>query len=89
MPWTIVRHWAELALILAVLHMFEACHGLLDALKVIRDADDLTRLGMVTATAIASSGLVGMLKAAASGLKLQELLKVLQGLGGGARKSPR
>ncbi len=80
MPWTIVRHWAELALILAVYHMFQNCNGILDAVKVIRDADDLTRLGVVTATAIAFGGFAGMLKAFALALGLPRSLEALRRL---------
>jgi hypothetical protein len=80
MPWAIVRHWAELALILAVYHMFSDCHGMLDALKVVRDADDLTRLGMVTATAIASEGLAGMVKTGAHALGLPRGAEIIRRL---------
>jgi hypothetical protein len=78
MGWTIIKHWAELALALAVLHMFQNCHGLLDVLKVIRDADDITRLGIVTACAIASNGFGGMVHALARGIGLAEVWRIVR-----------
>lgn len=73
MPWKIVRHWAELALLLAVIKMFESCHNLDAGLQVVGDADDLTRLGMVTALAIASSGLGDIVHSMAHSLHLPSL----------------
>lgn len=73
MPWTIVRHWAELALFLAVLNIFQHCNSMGDVFQVIRGADDITRLGIVTASAIAASGLHQMLHALAIALRLPSL----------------
>jgi hypothetical protein len=74
--WNIIRHWAELALAIAVLPLFQGCQGLQDVLRVISDADDLTRLGIITAVAIASSGFAGMVRAIANGLRLVEMLRL-------------
>ncbi len=73
MPWTIVRHWAELALLLAVLNLFEHCHSLEDAFEVVRRMDDISRLGVATASAIATSGLGAMLKALVHAARLPTL----------------
>lgn len=73
MPWTIVRHWAELALFLAVLNTFQNCHSLGAAIEVVRQADDITRLGIVTAAAIAACGLADILNALAHAAHLPEL----------------
>jgi hypothetical protein len=73
MPWIIVRHWAELALLLAVLKMFQHCHSLGDVFQVIQAADDITRLGVVTASVIAACGLGEMLTALAHAAHLPAL----------------
>jgi hypothetical protein len=70
MWWTVLRHFAEMALLLAVLKMFGSCHSLNDAFQVILHADDISRLGVVTALAIAASGLGAILRALALALRL-------------------
>lgn len=70
MRWNIISGWAELSLILAVYNMFEPATSLDAAITIFRNADELTRLGMVAASMIAASGLTSMLKAFAHGIGL-------------------
>jgi hypothetical protein len=79
MPWRVIKHSAELALLLAVLNMFRDCHNLADVFQVVCAANEITRLGVVTASAIAASGLSEMLEALAHALHLPELLERIVG----------
>ena len=78
LPWTILRHWAELTLILAVVNMFQRCHNLTDVIQIAQDP--ITSLGAVTATTIAAAGLTGLLKVPAHALRLTRLWRALIGL---------
>lgn len=75
LAWTILRHWAELTLILAVLNMFQHCHNVADVIQIVQDP--ITSLGAVTATTIAFAGLTELLKMPAHALRLPILWRAL------------
>jgi hypothetical protein len=69
--------------------MFQHVTCLVDAYHVISSADDVTRLGIVSAAAIATGGLGGMLHALAAALRLPKVVQRLRARLRGRKTSAR